>query len=98
MIGGDAEAVVGFEGGGVRFGWRDVKFAPEGVDVFLVVGEALVLHEVVSCGGVGTIGANEEVEADLDFLFTWFLAGGVGVISGLLGLEPCPVLLEVGSR
>jgi len=54
--------VVGGDGEGGGAGGGDVEFAPEGVDVFLMVGEAGVFHHVVAGGGVGAIRSDEKVE------------------------------------
>lgn len=48
--------------------WGDSKFTPERVDVLLLVVHARVLHEVVAGSGVGTIGTDEKVEGDFEFL------------------------------
>lgn len=91
------------EVGGVR-GRGDVEFAPEGVDVFLLVVDAGVLHQVVAGSGVGAVGADEEVEFHLDF---WgALMGGIGRLGGVLGmvgfwegavLEPSRVFGVIGA-
>lgn len=75
-----------FRGSGGVSVWGDGEFAPERVDVLLLVVHARVLHEMVTGGRVGTIGANEEVEGDFDFL---------PVASGGFRLEPSFVVGEV---
>ena len=55
----DGEVAFGSGGG-------DMEFAPECVDVLLLVGYSGELHQVVSCCGVGAVSANEEVEFDFD--------------------------------
>ena len=44
-----------------------MKFAPESVDVFLLVADSGEFHEVEARGGVGAVGADEEVKVDFDF-------------------------------
>lgn len=79
VVRGDGE--VGVVGGG-----GDVEFAPEGVDVLLLVIDAGVLHHVVAGGGVGAVRADEEVEFHFDFRGAlvkgvgWLLGGVLGVV------------------
>ena len=67
VIWGDSKVSVVFFGveGGEVAGF-DLEFAPEGIDVFLVVGHAGVLHHMIPCCRVGTVGADEEVEVHFD--------------------------------
>lgn len=64
VVGGDWEFG---RRGGVDVG-RDGEFAPQRVDVLLLIVHARILHEVVAGGGVGAISTNEEVESDFEFL------------------------------
>lgn len=96
--GPDVQVVRGDGEVGVVAGRGDVEFAPEGVDVFLLVVDTGVLHQVIAGGGVGAVGADEEVEFHFDF---WgALVGGVlGVVGFLEGavLEPGSVFGVVGA-
>lgn len=65
----------------------DGEFAPERVDVLLLVVHARVLHQVIAGGGVGTIGADEEVEGDFDFLL--LTCGGFGLEPGFVVGKVC---------
>ena len=79
--------------GGGLFNRFDLELAPQRVDVTLLVVYPRKLHEVVSDGGVGSVGAQHEVEIDLD-LFRPTLRRA----AGLSNLEPSLALLEVGPR
>ena len=54
MRGGDGEVGV--------LGWRDVEFAPEGRDVFLLVVHAGVLHHMEADGGMGAVRSYQKVK------------------------------------
>ena len=69
------------------------EFAPERVDVLLLIVHARVFHEVVAGGGVGTIGADEEVECDFEFLLV--ACGGVRLEPGFVVGEVCADQLVV---
>ena len=71
VVGGDGER-------GVCGTWWDVEFAPERVDVLLLVVDAGELHEVVARGGVGAVGADEEIEVDFFFGVALVLGCGSG--------------------
>ena len=99
--GPDVEMVRGDDESGVR-GGINPEFAPEGIDVGLCVVDAGVFHHVVACGGVGAVGADEEVEIYGDF---WGSLGG-GFLGGVLGMncsvgillfEPGRLLFEIGT-
>ena len=84
-----------------------MEFAPEGVDVFLLVIEAGVFHEVVAHCGVGAVGTDHEVKRDFYFVcavLVGFAERGFGGILGVVGfggmgtlLEPGNVFVEVGA-
>lgn len=62
--------VVGAQTEGVGFfGGRDAQFAPDCVGVLLLVVQGGVAHYLLSGGGVGAVGADEEVERD--FFWCW---------------------------
>lgn len=48
--------------------WADLKFAPQRVDVLLLVVHARELHEVVADSRVGPISPDHQVELNLDLL------------------------------
>lgn len=70
-----------------------MEFAPESVDVFLLVIHSSVLHQVVPYGRVGTICSNHEVEVDLDFFVNLPWSGFAS-----WDREPGFVLLKIRSR
>ena len=82
-----------------------MELAPERVDVLLLVVDTGEFHEVVARGGVGAIGADEEVEVDFFFGIALVLGWRGGGLCGVLGvvglgsvgavLEPCGVVIEV---
>ena len=76
---------------GGLFNRFDLKLAPQRVDVPLLVVYPCKFHEVISDGGVGSVGAQHEVEFDLD-LFRPALRRAVG----LAHLKPSLALLEIG--
>ena len=108
VIGGDGEGAGRVRGGCWRGDGRNVEFAPEGVDVFLLVVEPGEFHKVVADCRMGAVGTNHEVKADFDFLcalLVGFAEGRLGrilcmVSFGCMGtlLEPGNVLVEVGTR
>ena len=53
---------------------RNVKFAPESVDVCLRVVEASKLHEMIASGRVGTVCTDHEVEGHFNL---WEAVHGV---------------------
>ena len=75
-----------------------MKLAPERVDVFLLVGDTGVLHQVVARGGMGAIGTDEEVK--VHFNFDGAFVDRFGRYVGWkvdIGVEPClRMLLKPG--
>ncbi len=65
MVWRDSEAGLLVQREGIISGF-DMELAPQGVDVFLLVVHAGVLHHVIPDGRMGAIGPNHEVELDLD--------------------------------
>ncbi len=65
----------------------DLEFAPQSIDIFLLVVHAGEFHQVVPHRGVSAIGPNHQVE--LDFHFSAFAA--------VLNFEPSLAFAEVGS-
>lgn len=56
-----------FKAGATRLhDWVDLKLAPQGVDVFLLVVHSRELHEVISNGGMSSISSEHQVELHLD--------------------------------
>src|SRR5258706_4453626 len=51
----------------IRLLGLNLKLTPQGVDIFLLVIHAGVLHKVVSSSGMSSVCANQEVEFDFDF-------------------------------
>ena len=88
MIWRDPESMAGVFG---ILPWGNLELAPQGVDVLLLVVHTAVLHHVVAHGGVGAVGADHEIEVDLDLLCA---TRGFG---GTLDLEPGPAGAEVGA-
>ena len=89
----DGERGVGGKG-------RDVELAPQRVDVLLLVVDARELHKVVAGGGVGAVGADEEVEVDFLLGVALVLGGGggrLGRILGVVGLGRVGAVLEPGG-
>jgi hypothetical protein len=52
--------------GGRTIGGRNLEFAPERIDVLLMIVHTNELHHMVSHGGVCTISTDHKVEIDLD--------------------------------
>ena len=84
-----------------------MEFAPQRVNILLLIVDAGELHEVIASGGVGAIGTNEEIEVDF-FLGVPLLLGwgwrGLRRVLGVVGfgrvglvLEPGGVVFEVGA-
>lgn len=49
----------------LAFGSRHAKFAPESIDVFLVIADTRILHEMEPDSRVCPIGTNHEIERNL---------------------------------
>lgn len=107
--GPDVQVVGGYGECGCGIGGRgggDPEFAPEGVDVGLGVVYPRIFHHVVTCCGVGAVGADEEVEVYGDFggsVRVGLVGGGLGWVlgvicfSGMLRFEPGCFLVEIGA-
>jgi hypothetical protein len=74
----------------------DLEFAPQCVDVFLLVVKAGELHEVVAGCGMGAISPYQEVKVDLNFRSSFGICGAQPRVS-LSFLKPGFPMLEVGS-
>lgn len=69
-----------------------MEFAPQGVDVLLLIVHPGKLHQVVANGRVRAISANHEIKGDLDFP-----GAAVGGEIFVACLEPCLVGFEISS-
>src|ERR1700688_4997756 len=67
-----------------------MEFAPQSVDVLLLVIHACVLHQMISYCGVCSICTDQEVEVDFNFFIAF--SG-----SGFAPCEPGFVILEVSA-
>lgn len=81
------------------FRWRDAEFAPQRVDVLLLVVDTGELHHVEAASGVSTVRADKVVERDLDLGGSASDAQrvGLGSFAGNATLEPCLVCTEVSA-
>lgn len=67
----------------------DLEFAPQGVNILLLVIHTRILHEVIPHGRVGPVSTDHEVKLDFDLL------GAARGAVGIANLEPGFTLLEI---
>lgn len=69
-----------------------MEFAPQGVNVLLLVIHSGKLHQVIANGRVCTVCSNHEIKGDFDFS-----RAAIRNVVSVAGFKPCLVLPKVGS-
>ena len=95
VVRGDSEVVIRGRG--------NMEFAPQRVNILLLVVDAGIFHHVVACGGVGAVGTDKKVKFHFDLRCS--LVRRIRRLSRVLGmvgfgkapLEPGDAFGEVGA-